>query len=209
MGANKFSKMVGPLESEQLQALRQLDGVLEELDRLVLNCAANSRLTEGDEDHFSKLLGDGQRLHGRLSSMLGMVVMEWQGRRWDAFQRVLGTPSISSLLSPYSTVDIWLESFKPAQSIVKQTIGKLEEVERRGQLEFSPEVVARYRMPIIWAEAIRRALRVCIKWVCDRLGFLDPLARRLEHWWPVRLVLLFGGLAGGIAVIVAGWQFLL
>lgn len=205
--------MAGPPDSERLQALKRLDEVLERLERLVLKCAREKRVTESDETQHTKLVGEAQILHGGLSRLLGVAVMEQFGQRWDPRQLVLANSSISRLLSPYSTVDIWYESLKAARSNVRQTLGRLEEMERRGRLALSPDVVARYRTLITWTEAIRHRAGAAIRWVSQPVRVVDPIVRRLENWLPIRLVRLAGGLVAGMAVIAGGvtavWYFLL
>ena len=198
--------MQGPPDSEQLEAVRELDGVLEKLQRLVLKCASNERITGRDETRYSNLLGQAQELHGRVHKLLGVMIKNQAGRRWDVFQSVLGQRSIASLLLPYSTVEFWREDLSSARSLVKQAVGRLEEAQRQGRLGLAPEIVSRYRRLIVGLEATRRVVAAAMRWISTPLHILDPLFQRIERSLPVRVVLLVGGVGGGVALV---WRFVL
>jgi hypothetical protein len=116
-----------------LEAVRELDRVWGELNGLVSNCARASRVTEADEDRYSELLGQAQVLHGRLSGVLGVPVMEQFGRRFDAFQFVLAQPSLSRILGGAAPeLGFWKELWTLAASAIRQARGRLE-AEREGR----------------------------------------------------------------------------
>ena len=201
-----LSRMGEPVsDSEKLEALRRLDDVLDELEKLVRKCASEEGITRDDEALHSKLVGEAQVLHGRLSGLLGRIfVVRYQGtRREDAFQSVLGNASISGLFNPVPVADFWLISLNASRSIVRQTIGKVEEMERRGRLDLSAEVVANYRGLIVFLERVRGLATRAFKLVSRSLSFLDPALRWLERWPILRLILVIGGVVGGIGTIIA------
>jgi len=129
--------MGGRTGDDHLEAVRGLDRVWSQLDALVVSCARASRVTEADEDRYSELLGQAQVLHGRLSNLLGVVIMEQFGRRFDAFQFVLAQPSLSQILGGAAPkLGFWKELWALAASAIRQAVGRLEaegktDVERR------------------------------------------------------------------------------
>lgn len=186
-----------PPDGQPLDELRRLEAVLDSLEKLVLKCGSEQRVSEKDEARYGKLIAEAQVLHGRLRHLLGVGVMEAAGRRWDAFQSVLGQPSISSLLLPYSTVDIWHESFKGAQSILRQTIGRAEELERQGGLGLSPEVIRRWSRVVNILESTRRGY----VWLTFRPRFVLPLLERIEGSPAYRLARVFTTFAAFVAYL--------
>jgi len=128
--------MKGRTAGDRLEAVRKLDGVWGELNALVFNCARASRVTEADEDRYSELLGQAQVLHGRLSGVLGVPVMEQLGRRFDAFQFVLAQPSLSEILAgAVPKLGFWKELWTLAASAIGQARGRLEAEREGGALQ--------------------------------------------------------------------------
>ncbi len=110
-----------------LDELRRLDATWGELRTLVFKCWRAKRVTEDDEDQYSKVLGQAQVLRGRVSGVLGVPVMEQLGRQFDAFQFVLAQPSLSDILGgAHPTFELWDELWALAASAIRQAIGRLE-----------------------------------------------------------------------------------
>jgi hypothetical protein len=194
---------------ESLDSLRRLDEIWGELERLVRGCVGKKAVNDKDEKRFSDLMGAAQILFGRLSGFINRPVVELYGRRWEAIEAVLGTPSVSGLFSPVPTTDFWFLSLAGARSQTRQAIGRIEAEARQGRVKLSPDTVARWQRLI----ALLEGLRLAVAWLANRPQFLDPWLERLEGWRGyrvARVVSTFGGcimavlfIGGVLAVLVA------
>jgi hypothetical protein len=81
----------------QLEALKRFDRVWQELHSLSPKCASTRRVAEGDEEQHANLLRECRALYGRLSPIIGTAGIESFGRQFDAFQHILGQPSLSAI----------------------------------------------------------------------------------------------------------------
>jgi hypothetical protein len=123
----------------RLAALKRLDETWTELHKLVHRCAELSRVTVADEEQYRGLLKDAQVLYGGLSNVLGTAGMDQFGRRFDAFQHVLGLSSVSVILGGGSPqLPLWNNLWAVGASAIAQAIGRLE-AQTSGGAKLAPE----------------------------------------------------------------------
>ena len=111
---------------------------------------------------------------------------------------MLGNTCISGLVEP-DGVGSYRESLVFFRSLVKQAIGRAEEMERRGRLAVSPNVAARWSWLIRPLERVRQV-------VVTHPRSLNPLLLRIESWPVYRLISViatFGGFASAVVLVVA------
>lgn len=193
--------MQHPPDAVQLDNLTQLDDTLGKLGTLVRDCLASKKVTRDDEDAHDSLAREAQVLYGRVRSIVGTMVKERAGMRWDTFQDILGTHSISSFINDEFAVGLYFESLKAARSGVAQAIGRVEELQRRGQLALTPEVVSRYQGLIKVLERMRGVVTTLLRWVTSPFRLLDPILHTAERSTGIRLLILIGEVAGGVTVV--------
>ena len=194
---------------ESLDWLRRLDKIWDELEGLVRGCVGEKTVNDEDEKRFSELIGEAQILFGRLSGIINRTVVELYGRRWEAFEAILGTANVSGLFSPVPITHFWFMSLAGARSQTRQAIGRIEAEARQGEVKLSPQVVDRWQSLIALLERVRLA----VAWLANRPQFLDHWLERLEGsrgYRVARVVSTFGGfimavllIGGAVAVIVA------
>ncbi len=134
-------------------------------------------------------------MYGRVSRLVGGGTISRFGQPRDAVQTVLGNTSIGGLVE-LDVVGFYYESLVFFRSLVKQAIGRAEEMERRGRLAVSPDVAARWSWLIRPLERIRRM-------VTAQPRFLNPLLQRVEGWPVYRLIAVIGTVGGFVGTVVA------
>src|SRR6266542_4912188 len=92
-----------------LAALSRLDEVWGELRRLVDTCGQAGVVTQADEENHTALLREARTLHGRNHTRIGKADIQWGGRYFDAFQFVLGQPTLKGVYLPFQGSSMWLE----------------------------------------------------------------------------------------------------
>jgi len=199
-----------PAGEDDLKALLRLRDVWHELDKLFRKCASRHKVTQRDENRHSDLLSEAQVLYGRLSGIIGTAGVAWFGRQFDAFQHILGQPSVSGVLVS-NDLPMWHTLWGSGASALGQAIGRLENQARQGALMPSAEAVARWRSVIYALEGGRRTVQVLL----SRPRFLAPVLHRVEGSPLYRLVsvvttfaafvLLAIAVVGGLAVWFFGF----
>jgi predicted nucleotide-binding protein len=114
-------------EEEELQALKDLQVVWDDLRSLVQTCAGANAVTEADEQKYRELTAKAQHLYGRTSHLMGTVVWTSFGRSVKACPHVLGQPSVTSIFHPLPTFMFWENSWGGSASEIAQAIGRQEE----------------------------------------------------------------------------------
>ena len=186
---------------QSLDWLRRLDEIWDELERLVRGCVGKKAVKDDDEQRFSDLMAEAQILFGRLSGFINRTVVELYDRRWEAFEAVLGTASVSGLFSPVPITDFWFMSLAGARSQTRQAIGRVEAEVRQRRVKLSPETVARWQRLI----ALLERARLAVAWLANRPRFLDAWLERLEgssSYRLARVISTFGGFIAAVLLVV-------
>jgi len=187
-----------PAGEDDLKALVRLNDVWGELEKLVSDCVAANEVTGTDEERYSSLITDAQRLYGRLSSIIGAPRAPWFTGYFDAFQHVLSKPSLAEIFV-LNWRYMWQSMWGSGASAIGQAIGRLEEQAGREALLPSAEAVARWRFVIRALEAGRRA----VQWLLSRPRFLAPVLQRVEGSPLYRLASIITTFAAFIALAIA------
>jgi hypothetical protein len=185
-------------DKDQLEALKRLDHVWHELRDLLLKCASAKRVTLEDEEQHTNLLRECRVLYGRLSPIIGTAGLESFGRRFDAFQHILGQPSLSAILREEAQ-GLWGQLWASGASGIGQAIGRVEEGVRQGGATVSPETVARWRWAILSLEAVRRG---AIRLFSRPLSLAKLVVDKFEHSLVYRIVAVVVTMGGCIGLIV-------
>ncbi len=114
-------------EQDELQALKDLRQLWEDLRSLVRECAAKNAVTDADEQKYQELAGKAQHLYGRTSHLMHEVVWTAFNRQVKAFPNVLGQPSLTSIFYPLNTLVFWEASWGGSASEIAQAIGRQEQ----------------------------------------------------------------------------------
>jgi len=187
------------VDKDQLEALGRFDRVWNELRDLFRKCASAKRVTEEDEEQHVNLLRECRVLYGRLSHIIGAPGFESFGRRFDAFQYILGQPSLSVIFRE-DAQGFWGQLWASGASGIGQAIGRLEEEVRQGRATFGPETVARWRWVILILEAARTGAK---KVFSKPLWLARAMVDKVEHSLVYRIVAVAATI-GGCTVLVLG-----
>ena len=186
-------------DKDQLAALRRFDHVWHELHDLLQECASAKRVTEGDEEQHANLLRECRVLYGRLSSVIGTAGIDVFGRRFDAFQYILGQPSFSSVFRQEAQ-GLWVQLWAGGASGIEQAIGRLESEVREGRVTLGPETIARWRWAILSLEAARAG---AIRLFSKPLWLVRLVVDKVEHSLAYRIVAVAGTI-GGCTLLLVG-----
>ena len=198
-----------PVETlQELEELRRLKEIWDSLERLVVKCNSAKRVTERDEKRHRSLLGEARTLYGRIRPVVGTAGMQWGPRTFDAFQHVLGQPSVYGVVKDSFDAYLWRQLWSAGDSVIGQAIGRLEAEEGRGRLPLDAETVARWAPLVNLLENMRQRL----SWLLTRPRLLGSLVDRIEGsplYRVASIVTTFGALIalllvalGGVAVLI-------
>jgi hypothetical protein len=177
---------------DDLEKLRRLSEIWDDLKKLVSGCIAENEVTAADEERYSALITDARVLYGRLSGIIGAPRAPWVTGYFDAFQHVLSKPSLGEIFA-LNWRWMWQSMWGSGASEIGQAIGRLEEQADRGVLMPTAEAVMRWRSVIRGLEAMRASVR----WLFSRPKFLEGVVRRVEGsvlYRLARIVTTFGTL---------------
>jgi len=185
-------------DKDQLEALKRLDHVWHELRDLLLKCASAKRVTLEDEEQHTNLLRECRVLYGRLSPIIGVAGLESFGRRFDAFQHILGQPSLSAILRE-DAQGFWGQLWASGASGIGQAMGRVEEGVGQGRATLSPETVARWRWAILSLEVARTG---AVGLFSRPLWLARLVVDKVEHSLVYRVVAVAVTIGGCIGLIV-------
>ena len=121
------------LDESQPEALRRLEEVWKDIDQLVTECRSKKAVGGDEEKRYDRLIGEARHLYGQVSGFMGPAGMQIAGRSFDAFQHILGQGSLYGIVSDDFGLGLWHELWSAGQSLIQQTIGKLDAQARRGE----------------------------------------------------------------------------
>jgi hypothetical protein len=165
-----------PATKDDLERLHRLREVWQDLLELVVTSYSQGRIGEGDEEKYEAFLHDARVLYGRLRPVVGTAGLQRFGRTFDAFQYVLGQPTIYEIIRDQTGAYHWQQLWSAADSVIAQAIGQLEGSLARARLPLDPEAAARWAPLVNLLEKTRRRLT----WLVTRPRPLGSLVDRIE-----------------------------
>ncbi len=167
----------------------------------MLKCYSEKRVTDRDERWHDALQREARVLYGRHRHVIGGAGIQQGGRTFDAFQHVLGQPSVYGIVNDQFDAYHWRQLWSLAESALGQAIGRLEAQARRSRLPANPEAVARWAKVINFLEGVR----VVARWLLWRPRVLVPLVEALEGSPVYKVAQAVSTIGGAVLVfLVAG-----